>query len=221
MIYAKQIAPEYQESPINWTDEYPEGVILDGNRHYNSHTTPEYETIKSNFEDMAGEIRNFEADQDCSAYDSIAEIVADYMQGREWTPKQLEKWAKLAREYDELDDIMLEALELMTGNAYDDTTIRGCCQGDWQNMYYPASYGREFVKTFEMEYFNMGSEWIIHDEDTAPEDADDITGYGTYCYSYHEDDIKKEIAATAGGAPEDVTLYVFERWTRSEVYRIA
>lgn len=40
-IYAKQISPEYQESPLFLGDEFwPEGIILDGNRDYKSRTIP-------------------------------------------------------------------------------------------------------------------------------------------------------------------------------------
>lgn len=219
-IYARQIAPEYQESPLSWTDAYPENVILTGNRQYNSHTTDAYKTINSNFEDMAGQIADFDTD----VYKCHAEIVADYMQGREWTPEQVNEWVKLANEYNaryQLDDIMCRALELFTGMAYDDTTIRGSCQGDWQNMYYPVEYGPAFVKNFEIEYFNLGSEWIVHDEDTTPEDADDITGYSTYCYSWNEDGIKAEIAALTDSTPEDVTLYVFDDYKKVPQYHTA
>ena len=38
-IYARQIPPEYQESPMVYFDEGYEGMICDGNRQYNSRTT--------------------------------------------------------------------------------------------------------------------------------------------------------------------------------------
>lgn len=47
-IYARQIAPEWQESHLNLDDDcYAGYIILDGNRYYQSHTTPEYDAILS------------------------------------------------------------------------------------------------------------------------------------------------------------------------------
>ena len=58
-IYARQISPECQESPLFLGEEFwPEGIILDGNRHYKSHTIPVYDQITRYFDDMAGEWEN-------------------------------------------------------------------------------------------------------------------------------------------------------------------
>ena len=58
-IYAKQISPEYQESPLFLGDEFwPEGIILDGNRDYQSRTIPAYDDIKRYFDEMAEEWEN-------------------------------------------------------------------------------------------------------------------------------------------------------------------
>ena len=48
MVYAKQIAPEYQESPLFLNGCFPDNIILTGNRQFNSHTTPEYDKIVAN-----------------------------------------------------------------------------------------------------------------------------------------------------------------------------
>jgi hypothetical protein len=63
-----------------------------------------------------------------------------------------------------------------------------------------------------MEYFNTGSEWIIHDEESEPETVKDISGYSVYCYSWNTDGIKKEIADAAGSDPDDVILYEFDKY---------
>ena len=57
-IYAKQVSPEYQESPLFIEGCFPDNIILTGNRDYNSHTTPEFDQIKDHFEDMAGTWEN-------------------------------------------------------------------------------------------------------------------------------------------------------------------
>ena len=118
-------------------------------------------------------------------------------------------------------DILCKALELISGEKWGNSTIRGCCQGDWQEVIYPAIYGREWLECFEMEYFNTGSEWIIHDEDTAPETPEAVSGYSIYCYGWNNDLIRAEIAEAVGANPEEVILYRFNGWARSASYEEA
>ena len=45
-IYARQISPEYQESPLYLGEEFwPDDIILTGNRDYREHTTAPYDAI--------------------------------------------------------------------------------------------------------------------------------------------------------------------------------
>lgn len=53
-IYARQIAPEYQESPLFYEDMFPDNMIVSGNRHYKEHTTPTFDQINRYFDEMAG-----------------------------------------------------------------------------------------------------------------------------------------------------------------------
>lgn len=160
-IYAKQVPPEYQESPfqyIDWMNMWP-GIIIHGNRYYNSHTTPEFDAIIDRFD---GEKR------------------------------------------------ILRALHLVTGKRYEKRTIRGSCQGDWQEVYYPvADYTREALDILETEYFNTGTEWIIDP---------DGENYSMYCHSWDNAGIRQEIANEAGTTPENVILQVFTGWKRTPEY---
>lgn len=164
MIIAKQVPPEYQGWPFDHIDiqeAYP-GIILHGNRDYNNHTTPVFDSIIDRFD---GEKR------------------------------------------------ILRALHLMTGKRYEKRTIRGCCQGDWQEVYYPvADYTRESLDTLETGYFNLGTEWNI----TTEEDPD---GYYMYCYEYGADAIRAEIASAEETTPENVTLLEFDGWSRTPKYK--
>lgn len=163
-IIAEQVPPEWQEAPINfanWFDMWP-GVIVHGNRHYNSHTTPEFDAIIDRFD---GEKR------------------------------------------------ILRALHLVTGKRYEKRTIHGCCQGDWQEVYYPvADYSPEALYTLEIEYFNLGSEWQIKTEEEDPD------GYSLYCYTTGPDCIREEIANATGEKPENITLRIFDGWKQIPVY---
>lgn len=107
---------------------------------------------------------------------------------------------------------ILRALYFMTGKKYERHTIRGCCQRDWQDIYYPAAdYSRDSLEYLEIEYFNLGTEWVI----TSAEDPD---GYGLYCYATDTDAIRAEIADATGENPENVILQTFTGWKRLPEY---
>jgi hypothetical protein len=69
-----------------------------------------------------------------------------------------------------------------------------------------------------MDYFNTGTEWIIHDEETPPESPEDINGYSLYCYSWNDTGLREEIANTAGCKPEEVKLFKFNDFKRIATY---
>lgn len=236
-IYAKQVNPEYQESPLFIDGFFPDNIILTGNRDFNSHTTPEFDQINSHFEDMAGTWENdrFFFQWNGAGYDKIAkkpdytlqELLTEYgfsrPDGKPWTTKQWHEW-RLLMEREELDDDgIIKALQLLTGKAWKAFTIRGCCQSDWQSGFCPVSeWSREALEAFEAEYFNTGTEWIIHDEDGEPESPEEINGYSVYCHGWNSDQIRKEIADAAGETdPAAVVLYEFTGWSRSPEYKKA
>lgn len=231
-VYAKQINPSYQESPLMIFDEWPEDLIVTGNRDYQSHTIPEYNRVKEYFDDMTSEW-NQNGMYGSEKY-SLKEILHDYgferNDGKPWTTKQRHEWKLLMESeyYDSRDDeIILKALELMTGAEWKSITIRGCCQGDWQNVYYRVDRrDKKSLEAFETEYFNTGSEWMIHDPtlvdgiEDVPEGPDDVSGYTMYCYSWNEDGIREEIASAAGCKPEDVTMWAWDSGSYVDNYRL-
>lgn len=234
-IYAKQVSPEYQESPLFIDGCFPDNIILTGNRDYNSHTTPEFDQIKDHFEDMAGTWENdrFFFQWNGAGYDKITkkpeytlqELLTEYgftrPDGKPWTTKQRHEW-RLLMEREELDeDGIIKALQLLTGKAWKAFTIRGCCQSDWQNGFCPVSeWSREALEAFEAEYFNTGTEWIIHDEAGGPESPEEINGHSIYVTEWREEDIAARIAEEfIDGRPEDVILYFYDGETRTPKYR--
>jgi hypothetical protein len=105
---------------------------------------------------------------------------------------------------------ILRALHIVTGKRYDVRTIRGCCQGDWQNVYYPVDeYTPAALDILEADYFNTGTEWIV------TVDGCDV---GVYTYSWKDDDTRAEIAAAVGADPGDVILYTFAGWSKTPEY---
>lgn len=63
-IYARQVPPEHQESPLYMFNEWPENVYVFGNRHYTGRA------------ERIDEIDGYS--QYCYTYDPRAEIAAEY-----------------------------------------------------------------------------------------------------------------------------------------------
>ena len=223
-LYAKQIAPEYQESPLFYDEEFfPDNIIVTGNCDYNSHTTEEYDKIIQCFEELCEEYESIK-DHTSGFYKNATELLQDYFPGKYSTKKIhffkeiLEKYG--TRYYYE-GDYITDMLELVTGKEWRKSIIRGCCQGDWQEIIYPVNeWTKESIEEFEIMYFNTGSEWIIHEEEYDPESPEDISGCSVYCISWNEEGIKKELANAAGYDPEEIILYYFSGYTKSPVYTV-
>ena len=218
-IYAKQINPAYQESPFfNWNpaDLYP-GVIFKGNRYFNSHTTPEFDAIRDGLDDLTNLIDTDGKFIPGGWYDTITEAINDLLPAPQhkarYSTREIKAWREIGAEWYILTDetqALCRALQLVTGKEYDYTTIRGCSQGDWQEILFPVDeYDRDALAIIETDYFNTGTEWIIHDESSDPEGPEDISGYSLYCYGWNTDQIRAEIADAAGTAPDAVIMYEY------------
>lgn len=227
-IYARQIAPEYQESPLYLGEEFfPEDVSIFGNRHYKGHKTELLERLPGILDELGTvwdnmQIGYHEGGTWAQELDEIAPPVNREPYTRE---ERRDAWPHIMRNYvDErqTNEFFCLALDLITGRRWDCCTLRGCCQSDWQYCIYPADdWDGDSLERLEAEYFNTGSEWIIHDGQEAPESPEDIDGYSVYCTGWNDDLIRKEIAEAAGGKPEDVKLYKFSGYTKTAVYEEA
>ena len=215
MIYARQINPENQTSPL-YDDIFPDDIIVDGNRDYYSHTIPAYDHAKNYFDEMANDYE----DNKCS----IGEILHDYGftrdDGKPWTNQQKHKWKILMMDDDGIENeaILLSVLELMTGYEWDSRQIHGCCQGEWNNVIYRKDvYDRERLNRFETAYFNTGTEWEV---DFESDDPENMNGEYMYCYGMSIDDIRTEIANEANEKPENVVLYTFAGYKKTPIYKV-
>ena len=224
-IYAKQVPPEYQESPLLLTPhDWPENVFVFGNPHFHEHAD-KLNDLREAIERAGDEWDELQVG--ASTYDSWEEVLADHLapwESRgEYTREERKHWADIciryyeAKSYEE-NGVLCDALELISGEEWEEKTIRGCCQGDWQEIIYPAIYGADWLECFETEYFNTGSEWIIHNEDDTPKGPEDISGYSVYCYGWNRDKIRLEIAEAVGCTPAEVVLYAFIDWVKSPAY---
>lgn len=218
-IYAKQINPAHQESPFFMfgPEELYPWVIFKGNHHFNSHTTPEFDAIRDGLDDLTSLIDTDGKFIPGGWYDTITEAVNDIMPAPlhkpRYSTRDIKAWREIAAEWyiaTNENGLLCRALQLVTGKAYASATIQGCSQGDWQEILYPCNeYNGNAIESLEVDYFNMGTEWIIHDESSTPEGPEDISGYSVYCYGWNTDQIRAEIADAAGAAPDAVIMYEY------------
>ena len=159
-------------------------------------------------------------------YSTEQEMLLDYVPpvGRDsYTNEEIEAWKFACQMYN--PDYGRNAqwgicmgLTLMLGKEYDYKPLRGSCQSDWIYFIYPTDlYNDEAVHCLETEFFNTGAEWIVHDEDTVPECAENVCGYSFYVY----DNTRKEIAEAEGVDPEDVVLWGYDGMRSIPKYKIS
>ena len=193
-IKAYQVAPEYQEAPLWLFDEMPEGVEICGNKDYKRHTSVTFDEVL-----------------ECLEYGDVS--------GFEFTGDKAERMEELCNKYGTrgADDegIIAEALSIATGQKWEYKQISGCCQSDWNYIYYrPEEWTAKALEYFEIEYFNTGDEWRIEDEE-----GDDMGN--VYTHEWNDDEKKREIAKNIGVDSDEVTLYLFDGWTKTAKYREA
>ena len=218
-LYAKQVPPEYQESPLFYGD-WPEDVYVFGNRSYNQRAE-RLEEIRAALQELADlwEDLTSGAPQYYSSWiDTLNDILPPDDTRGEYTRAERLELAKLAAQFEWIsssaeNSILCRVLELITGREWTAGIMRGCCQGDWQEIIYPAEYGRAWLEEFEAEYFNTGDEWRINEGD--PDSGDN---YYFYSHGWNDELIRQEIADAAGVDPGDVVLFKFTGWSRTASY---
>ena len=217
-IIAKQIAPEYQESPLDYIPEdmWPETIAVFGNRHYKAHIPPHVDRVFTELDELSSDLDDIEIDPDFAAFTTRPEAIR-YHLGEDLTPEQVEAIdAAIIYKYtgtSSSETITAAAiLSALTGHTWDYGTIRGTCQGDWQNVLFDMDeISPETLEKFEAEYWNTGEEWHIENLETGE-------SWTMYVYSWRDDDKRQEIADAAGVESEIVKMYAFTGWTRTAKY---
>lgn len=193
-IKSYQVSPEYQESPLSLFEEVPEGLEVYGNSDYIRRTSAIFDEVLECLEN--GDFSDFE------------------LAG--WKAERMEELCNKYGACGALDEqIVSEALSIVTGQKWKYKQISGCCQSDWNYIYYrPEEWTEKALEYFEIEYFNTGDEWRIEDEG-----GDDLGC--VYTHEWKDDEKKREIAENIGVDPCDVTLYLFDGWTKTAEYKEA
>lgn len=219
-IYAKQINPAYQESPLFYDDMFPEDIAVCGNREYIEHCPEVFNRVYSVLSD--GELADVLGNKNGwkNWYKNITEAITDYLppEKEKYSTKDIGALKRLVLQYAECksreeDSILCAVLSIVTGRKWGYRMITGCVQGEWNYIYYLVDeWTKAALEAFEAEYFNTGSEWIIDEGDFNPDEdnPEEISGYSIYCTSWNGDGIKQEIADSEGVDIDDVILFPFE-----------
>lgn len=235
-VYARQINPEYQESPLFFPYQWPDDISVVGNRDYKEHWNEDFRRVYDVLRDgeLAHMLDDFARFGRCEYFKSRTAAIMDYLPpaGRErYSPKNVKELCDLIPEYGygsrygyryDDNDILCAIASIVIGKKYDHKRINGCCQGEWNYVFYPVeNWSREALEYFEAEYYNTGTEWMVHDGDGEPETPEDISGWTVYCHGWRDEDNRKEIADAAGCAPEDVIMYKISATRRVTVCEYA
>lgn len=207
-IHAYQHPPEYQESPLFFDECAFDGVELYGNRHLIERTSDLFRNIPAIIDDIDIELQQLQRGE--NPFEDFALILEAYTGRDNYTRRERKKWVEIVKRWTETDEetgVFLDVLKLINGKEYASATLRGSCQGDWQYIIYPAEYGEDFLRHFEIEYFNLGTEWTVKEED-----GDE---WSIYCL----ENPRAEIADATGADPDDVILYEFDGWERAPKYK--
>jgi len=133
--------------------------------------------------------------------------------------KALVKLYNECRSIDDLETVAAAANILYPSRHFETATIRGYCQGDWQECVYDAAE-KDYLKYVEAYYFSMVAELHIKDDD------------GDTCYDiipdfelwdYERADIVKQELLNRFGYPIDTPckLYESDGYTRVKNWKTA
>lgn len=233
-IYARQIEPQFQDSRIFEDDSMGTDYInVCGNRDYESRTSSVFDRVKECLDagELATEFEYIAKRSMYASYSNITEAINNLLYhdgGKTYNTRQIGKLKQLVLKYSECrsneeDQILVDVLSIVTGEKWDYKQIHGCCQDEWNNVYYPIQYWtKESLEAFETMYFNTGSEWIVHEGDTEPTNLEEIDGCSYYCVAWNDEGIKKELAKAVGvETPEDIILYKYTGSISIPTYEVA
>lgn len=244
MYYAVQIEGEIMDWAFDFDVKDVDGVnnnfAIYGNRDYYGYKTERIEKLIKLYDDGVIEQALFEPHGDgFNPYDEWENSTAAMNDicpkdnGKSWSSREIkamrnsiENISNRVRSYHNDIDVMADLMSIITGHVWERRTIRGCCQGDWNEMIYDTErVSKEYADIIEKAYFNMCDEWLVIDNDlpdglSAEEAIEEYhNGYGFCGFTYDwSDDGRKEVADMLGVTPEQVTLYKHSGYTKVSNY---
>ena len=145
-----------------------------------------------------------------------------------YTENEKKAWINMYKKYtpdfrSELNIIADILTMTHPGSKYITRAIYGDCQSDWNCIIFDSNkYSDDDIKNLTAEYFNTGSEWIIHDNSDIDniENPEEIEGYSVYCHSSDPESAINEIAEMLETKPENIIAYAFDSYIRTPKYKL-
>ena len=226
--YAKQVSPEFQEDDLfyQWKDKQgrynlginddyiAENIIIDGNKEYKGFTNSEYEKIKELGSVYYECEALFNAHSNHCYWDNFTQFVEAYFSrsnGKKYNTREIHQWKLLVEKYTEHwdeDDIMCDALKLMTGKKWRRFTIRGCMQREWQYGYASEELTDMDIRYVEMCYFNTGEEFLVFENEEDFNNDENATSY----YVEDADDLNTRFDG-------NIRIFEFNGYLRTPQYK--
>lgn len=207
----KQVEPENQTSPLDYFGfNVWEDIFIAGNTHYAKLTDDNFEHIVNRFDEigMYANVKNNKM-VITDFYDDLNDMLSDLFPCEKgyYNNEEIEKWESLIISYwkneNLSNDIICEALTIITNKQYNWKCLKGCSQGEWNYIYYPTEiYSEKDIEDFEYEYFNTGTEWIV----TECEDGEETSYYTHTCSN---DESRIELAQWLECNPDDIQMFEF------------
>lgn len=225
-IYATTLNPEsFDYRVYDISEDDGNTVIIDGGRDYNDIDNTGYlAKIKKLIKEYS--------DYELEVYhnNSIMDLLNYYLpkkeNGKRLSPKEA-SIIKKALETERDTDIICDCLSIITGKIYLMRGLRGCCQGDYVEAYYPVEDGiQKYLNWIEAWFFGTGTEVMVHEEENEPKSAEEVSGWTFYTDSWKTEDLKAEIKAQCGYKDTDdvevvLWLYKSSYRVRHDVYELA
>ena len=219
-ITAYQIAPEYQTSPLEYSDVL-DHVYVFGNSNLIGIRADEIDEIGNALENIAESYDEMQRGEYADGNANLHACIWYHLpkpSERGYTRAERMRIVQLATAYAEEPhgmttaalDIVCNVLAILHGMPFDWHMICGCCQSDWQYLICPDAYGKEYRDEIETEYFNTGAEWNVNVDGCE---------CAVYTHSWRDDEKRQEIADAVGCDPSDVILYAFDGYTQTPKYR--
>lgn len=221
-IYAIQQNNDYIETEYYFDFEEEsktQKFAILGGRDFASFKFIEYERAEKYFDDFIFEYENIKAKY-IKWYNNITELVDDLFyreNGKKYNTKEIHAFKNIFERYKSEknfseDDAILCILELMTGNKYTKTAIRGCSQGDYAEVIYPETIDKETIEYIEACYFGTGTEYCIYEKEseellTVDELKNNGCDYWDYTALWRTELYKQELAKRYNLPLENIIVY--------------
>lgn len=226
-IYAVTLNPEdFDYRPYDIRENDGNEVIVDGGREFSDIDNKGY--LKS----INGIIKEYNSYlYDTYYQESIMQFLKEMLpkkeNGKRLSPMEAKK-IKDALDEDQRREIIKTCLLVITGKQHNMMPLRGYCQGDYVEAYYPVQKGiHEYLEYVEAVYFGTGTEIMVHDEDNKPTKAEEVFGYTFYTANWKTEDLKREIKEYCGYKGDDdnveVILWLYDktRTIKIDEYKLA